>query len=132
MRRGRANEVGGNGSRGGRGGRVETVLVQRGQGGRCWWKRHSEVTAATVSRWRRRGGVLVVAGSVEPGCRGHVGVAGSRSRGSRCRKRDGNNDVACIHTCKQQAGRAARKPRGVKAMGGGLNDEGDTVLACTG
>ncbi|KAH9010396.1 hypothetical protein EDB85DRAFT_1902090 [Lactarius pseudohatsudake] len=84
MRRGRVNEAGGDGSRGGSGGRVETVPVQRGQGGQRWWKRRSEVTAATVSRWRRCGGVLVVAGSVEPGCRGHVEVAGSRSRGSGC------------------------------------------------
>ncbi|KAH9019877.1 hypothetical protein EDB85DRAFT_2278945 [Lactarius pseudohatsudake] len=140
MRRGQVNEAGDDGSRGGSGGRVETAPVQRGRGGWRWWKRRSEVTAATVSRWRRCGGVLVVAGSVEPGCRGHVGVAGSQSRGSgcrthlsglKCRKRDGDNDVACIHTCEWQAGRAARKPRGVKAMGGGLNDEGDTVLACT-
>ncbi|KAH9008880.1 hypothetical protein EDB84DRAFT_1681860 [Lactarius hengduanensis] len=66
------------------GGRVEMAPVQRGRGGRRWWKRCSEVAVATVSRWRRRGGVLVVAESVEPGCRGHVEVAGSRSRGNGC------------------------------------------------
>ncbi|KAH9013950.1 hypothetical protein EDB85DRAFT_1899441 [Lactarius pseudohatsudake] len=83
--RGRVNEVGGDDSRGGGGGRVETAPVQQGRGRRRWWKRHSEVAVATVSRWRRRGGVLVVAESVEPGCRGHVEVAGPRrSRGSRC------------------------------------------------
>ncbi|KAH9026445.1 hypothetical protein EDB85DRAFT_1893429 [Lactarius pseudohatsudake] len=82
MRRGLVDKVGGDDSQGG-GGCVETAPVQRGRGGWRWWKRHSKVTVATVSRWHWCGGILVVARSVELGCCGHIEVAGW-SRGSGC------------------------------------------------
>ncbi|KAH9010447.1 hypothetical protein EDB84DRAFT_1681298 [Lactarius hengduanensis] len=131
--RGRVNEVGGDDSRGGGGGRVETAPVQRGRGGRRWWKRCSEVAVATVSRWRRRGGVLVVAESVEPGCRGHVEVAGSGSRGNGAASETATTTwPAYTRVSGRPGGLGARMLRGVRAMGGGLDDEGDTVRACTG
>ncbi|KAH9037733.1 hypothetical protein EDB84DRAFT_1437391 [Lactarius hengduanensis] len=43
--------------------------------------------------------------------------------------RDGDNDA---RVSGRLGGVGARMPRGVKAVGGGLDDEGDTVRACTG
>ncbi|KAH9016016.1 hypothetical protein EDB84DRAFT_1443278 [Lactarius hengduanensis] len=94
--------------------RVETAPMRRGR-----------VNEAGGDGSRGGSGGRVETAPVQRGSRTHLS-------GPKCRKRDGDNDVACVHTCERQAGRAARKPRGVKAMGGGLDDEGDTVLACTG
>ncbi|KAH9158810.1 hypothetical protein EDB89DRAFT_1917390 [Lactarius sanguifluus] len=144
--RGRVNEVGGDDSAG-----VEVVVEAVLRRRRCSGVEVGGAGGSVAARWRRRGGVLVVPGQWS---RGGVtamlrwqgqgrGVAGAVKKMNSSEWGPKRRETATIETAAAMwpaythvsgtpGGLGARMPQGVKGVGGGRDDKGDTVLACTG
>ncbi|KAH9170746.1 hypothetical protein EDB89DRAFT_1907584 [Lactarius sanguifluus] len=137
------------GIRGGRGGRVEMAPMRQGRPNAVGGNGRAGIVVAVeaVSRRRRWSGVeagsiggTVVARWQWRSCRGswvggvEVGAAAMlRWQGQDGNNRDGDNEAAYTRVPvsgrlgRLGARKGARMPRGVRAVGGGLDDEGDTV-----
>ncbi|KAH9167307.1 hypothetical protein EDB89DRAFT_1910121 [Lactarius sanguifluus] len=136
--RGRVNEVGGDDSA-----RVEVVVEAVSRRRWCSGVEVGGAGGSVAARWRRRGGVLVVPGQWSRGGvaatlrwqgqgRGVVGAVGPKRRETATIETAAAMWPAYTHVSGTLDRLGARMPRGVKGVGGGRDDKGDTVLACTG